>query len=328
LAVLDRTKGWKQLDPTIGLPINSYDYVPLRVRRRRRSTRRPLYAALTLLAIVAALVLFDRACIHGAPAPSPAAAKRAQAADPVVPGLSSGACASFAPTGGNRGRTVLIDAGHGGPDPGVVGRSSVREAAVSLAVSQEVARRLRADGYGVVLSRTSDGSVTRFGPDEITGGSMTSDQVRRDLQARIRCANASGAVALLSIHFNGYPDSTVSGSQTIYDAARPFAPDSKRLAESLQAALLKGLQLADRGIRTDDQLDAPTLSERAGSYGHLVLLGPADPGWVDKGTAMPGALVEPLFLTAPGEAWMASSPSGQRRIASALVSGLESYLAP
>jgi N-acetylmuramoyl-L-alanine amidase len=198
---------------------------------------------------------------------------------------------------------------------------------VTLAVAQEVARRLRADGYGVVLSRTLDTSVTRFGPDEITAGSMSSDQVRRDLQARVRCANARGAAALLSIHFNGYPDSTVSGSQTIYDAARPFASDSRRLADSLQRALLRGLQLADRGVQTDDQLDAPTLSERAGSYGHLVLLGPADPGWLDRGTSMPGALVEPLFLTAPGEAWLASSPSGQRRIASALVSGLETYLA-
>ena len=311
----------------MGLPINTHDYVPLRVRRRRRSTRRPIYAALTLLAIVAALVLLDRACIQAAPAPAPPGAKRAQAADPVVPGLSSGACASFAPTAGNRGRTVFIDPGHGGPDPGVVGRSSVREAAVALAVSQEVTRRLRADGYGVVLSRTSDTSVTRIGPDEITGASMSSDQVRQDLQARIRCANATGAAALLSIHFNGYPDNTISGSQTIYDAARPFAPDSRRLAESLQTALLKGLQLADRGVRTDDQLDAPTLSERADSYGHLVLLGPAEPGWVDEGTSMPGALVEPLFLTAPGEAWLASSPAGQRRIAAALVSGLEGYLA-
>jgi N-acetylmuramoyl-L-alanine amidase len=42
---------------------------------------------------------------------------------------------------------------------------------------------------------------------------------------------------------------------------------------------------------------------------------------------MPGVLVEPLFLTAPREAALASSQSGQRRIAQALVAGLEAYLA-
>jgi len=80
-------------------------------------------------------------------------------------------------------------------------------------------------------------------------------------------------------------------------------------------------------VITDDELQAPTLSDRAGTYGHLLLLGPPEPGWLDQGTAMPGALVEPLFLTAPPEAAVAASPSGQRRLASALTAGLESYLA-
>ena len=42
---------------------------------------------------------------------------------------------------------------------------------------------------------------------------------------------------------------------------------------------------------------------------------------------MPGALVEPLFLTKPGEASIATSASGQRKIAAALATGLERYLA-
>src|SRR5205814_966162 len=53
---------------------------------------------------------------------------------------------------------------------------------------------------------------------------------------------------------------------------------------------------------------------------------PAEPGWLDRGTTMPGALVEPLFLTNPGEAALASGAAGQRRVAAALATGLESYL--
>jgi N-acetylmuramoyl-L-alanine amidase len=177
-----------------------------------------------------------------------------------------------------------------------------------------------------VLSRTKDTSVRSFPADELTNGTLDPTQVRQDLQARVRCANESHAVALLAIHFNGYTDQAVGGSQTIYDDVRPFSDQSQALANSLQQALLQQLHLDDRGVITDDALDAPTLSDRAESYGHLLLLGPAEAGWLDKGTTMPGALVEPLFLTKPGEASVATSPGGQRKIAQALAAGLERYL--
>ncbi|HSR23283.1 MAG TPA: N-acetylmuramoyl-L-alanine amidase, partial [Candidatus Eisenbacteria bacterium] len=236
-----------------------------------------------------------------------------------------------APTGRSRNRTVFVDAGHGGPDPGVLGiarggQGAFTESAAALAVATQLARQLRADGYRVVLSRTGDTSVRRFAAAELARGSLDPDQVRLDLQSRVRCANDSHAQALVSIHFNGYGDPSVGGSQTTYDSARPFADQSERLARSVQAALLEQLQLQDRGVVTEDALDVPTLSDRAGSYGHLVLLGPARPGWLDRGSAMPGVLVEPLFLTAPAEASIATSASGQRRIARALAAGVESYL--
>lgn len=200
------------------------------------------------------------------------------------------------------------------------------ESSAALGVATELARLLRAAGYRVVLSRTSDTLVRRFAAADLTGSALDAGQMRQDLQARVRCANDSGAAVLVSIHFNGYSDATVGGSQTIYDDVRPFAAQSERLASGLQQALVRQLQLEDRGVVTDDQLDAPTLSDRAGSYGRLLLLGPARPGWLDQGTSMPGALVEPLFLTRPAEAAIAASATGQRRIAQALAAALESYL--
>jgi N-acetylmuramoyl-L-alanine amidase len=271
------------------------------------------------------VVVADRACLHVAPAPAASRAASARAA-PAPAALSAGACQALGPTGRSRGRSVFVDAGHGGADPGVIARTpsgaQLKESTVALAVATELAGRLRADGYRVILSRTADTSVLRLG-----AGELDATQVRRDLQARIRCADASGAAVLLSIHFNGYDDPTVGGTQTIYDAARPFAAASERLARSLQSALVSRLQRDDRGVVTDDLLAAPALSDRADDYGHLVLLGPPEPGYVDQPTTMPGALVEPLFLTAPSEAAIASSASGQRRVAGALAEGLEAYLA-
>jgi len=79
-------------------------------------------------------------------------------------------------------------------------------------------------------------------------------------------------------------------------------------------------------VWTDDQLAAPALSSSGNAYGHLIVLGPASPGWVDDPTTMPGALVEPLFITDPAEAAVASQPAGQQRIAKALESGLLKYM--
>lgn len=291
---------------------------------------------LAVLACAGAALLFGRACLGGAsaaiaarPSPAPSSAPALQGA--LLSDLSAGACEAFAPTGKSRGQTVFIDPGHGGPDPGVLGRTptggQLKESTVALAVATELSRQLRHDGYRVVLSRTADTYVFKFGAAQMNGAPLTASQVRQDLQARVLCANGSGAVALVSIHFNGYQDETVGGTQTIYDAARPFAADNMRLAQSLQSAMVSKLNLADRSVITDDELQAPTLSDRAGTYGHLLLLGPPEPGWLDQGTAMPGALIEPLFLTAPPEAAVAASPSGQRRLASGLAAGLESYLA-
>jgi N-acetylmuramoyl-L-alanine amidase len=288
---------------------------------------------LTLLACLLAVVAVDRACLQFAPvadATHARAAAKLRASPTAAPApLSSGVCQAFAPTGTGRGPTVFIDPGHGGRDPGVTGLSPagapVKESVVALAVAAELGRLLRADGYRVVLSRTADTSVVHFPTDGLNGG-LSAEQVRQDLLARVRCANDAHAAALLSIHFNGYADPSVEGSQSLYDPVRPFAAENERLAHSLQTAMTSRLQLADRGLLADDVLVAPTLTDRASAYGHLLLLGPAEPGWLNQPTSMPGALVEPLFLTNRTEASLAASSAGQRRIAAALAAGVAAYL--
>lgn len=300
-------------------------------------------AALVALALVAVVVwvshALDRpppaaAAGQGRPPAGPlagAATRPAAAAPPAaggqlpVAGLAPGACWALPPTAAGRGRTVFIDPGHGGLDPGASGNGVVEKQA-SLAVALRLADLLRGDGWRVVLARTTDSSVVRLSDSDVDSGSLRASALHRDLVGRIACANAARAAALLSVHFNGFGDSAVGGTETFYDTDRPFADGSQRLAQSLQAALVRELGLTDRGVTADTDLDASAITEAGTAYGHLLELGPAMPGWVDTPTAMPGALVEPLFLTNPEEAYRAGMAEGQQRIAQALYEGLKSYL--
>jgi N-acetylmuramoyl-L-alanine amidase len=246
-----------------------------------------------------------------------------------IPGAEAGACMSLPATQAGSGQTVFIDAGHGGLDPGVVGTVAghqLLEKDATLSVAARLSDLLRADGYRVVMARTRDSTVLKLSATDSVMGALTASAEHRDLAARAACANAAGASALLSIHFDAFADSSVGGTETFYDSARTFSVESRRLATTLQAALVSALGTSDRGVWTDDQLVAPTLTSSGSSYGHLIELGPMAAGWVDNPSLMPGALVEPLFLTNPAEARVATDSAGQQKIAGALEAGLVKYL--
>ena len=202
----------------------------------------------------------------------------------------------------------------------------VLEKDVALAVATRLSDLLRGAGYRVVMARTQDTTVIKLSASDSVYGSLTASAEHRDLAARAACANAAGAAALVSIHFDAFADPTVGGTETFYDSARTFAPANQKLASDLQSALVAALGTSDRGVWTDDQLAAPTLTSTGSSYNHLIELGPMSAGWVDAPSQMPGALVEPLFLTNPAEARVAADPSGQQAIAAALAAGLVNFL--
>ncbi|NQV10335.1 MAG: N-acetylmuramoyl-L-alanine amidase [Cyanobacteria bacterium] len=112
-----------------------------------------------------------------------------------------------------RGRfTVVIDPGHGGPDPGAIGIGGLRETDVVLDISLQAARLLQSRGVRVVMTRTSEVDV--------------------DLPPRVSLANSSRAHAFVSIHANALsmarPD--VNGIETFYFQSSL----SKALASSVQ----------------------------------------------------------------------------------------------
>ena len=123
-----------------------------------------------------------------------------------------------------------------------------------------------------------------------------------------------------------------AGSVTGYDAVRSFASKNLRLATLVQHDVLaamngRGWSIPDEGVQSDTQLGS-SLNSDAVSYGHLLLIGPADPGFFSTPSRMPGALIEPLFITDPFEGSIADSAHGQQVIAGGIVRAIEQYFNP
>jgi N-acetylmuramoyl-L-alanine amidase len=256
-----------------------------------------------------------------------------QAIDPSV--FAPGSCVAFPPTAGARHLTVFLDAGHGGLDPGAVGSTEaghpIYEAHETLAVELDTLAILRSQGFRVVVSRTRNSSAIRLGPGDTSGGVLTAQGSHADVAARDECANDAHAGVLVGIYFNaGGPSS--AGCLTAYDDARPFAADNLRLAKLVQSDVLGAMnarrwRIPNDGVTSDAGLGS-AVSTQSLAYGHLVLLGPAKPGYLSTPSQMPGALIEPLFITDPFEGSIAASAQGQHVIAGALAKAIEQYFAP
>jgi hypothetical protein len=91
--------------------------------------------------------------------------------------------------------------------------------------------------------------------------------------------------------------------------------------------LVAGLVAADGGVAPDSELGS-AISSQAIAYGHLLLLGPAQAGYFTTPSQMPGALIEPLFITDPFEGGVAASSLGENVIAGGLADAIEEYFAP
>ena len=205
----------------------------------------------------------------------------------VVVDIEKGvALPDFKFTQGLRGKVIAIDPGHGGTDPGAIGRMGTREKALNLSLGLQVKAMLEKAGAQVVMTRTTDVDVSS--PD-------ASD--RDELRARTMIANNRRADVFVSIHHNSSPNGDLTGTSTYYYRKTLF---DAMLAQSLQDAMLQTGGLDNQGVRT------------ANFY-------------VIKNTLMPAALVEVGYMSNPQEELACGSPQFQSKIAQAIVMGLDNF---
>jgi N-acetylmuramoyl-L-alanine amidase len=122
-----------------------------------------------------------------------------------------------------RRRTIVLDPGHGGDDPGAVGRGSLPEKTLTLMTAQDCAALLRRAGATVYLTRDEDR--------------------RSNLRDVVSFANRSGADIFICIHYNSSDNSRVAGSETYY-----YNLNSRALAETMHEAIIRSIKEKDRGL--------------------------------------------------------------------------------
>jgi N-acetylmuramoyl-L-alanine amidase len=258
--------------------------------------------------------------------------------------FAAGACMSFPPTNGDRHLTVFLDAGHGGLDPGGVGVTEsgqqIEESTINLPIELDTMALLRAQGFRVVVSRTKNTTVLKLGPGDTDGQLLSLLGSHDDVAARDVCANKAGANLLVGIYMDAGGSSQNAGSVTTYDTDRPFSAANLKFATLLQDDVLSAMNAPGWSIPNDGVVSDATegsslgdpaeggLAAESANYDHLLLLGPASPGYFSTPSEMPGAVIEPFFITDRFEGSIASGASGQEVVSKGIASAVEQYFAP
>lgn len=188
-------------------------------------------------------------------------------------------------------RTILIDVGHGGSDPGMIGVDDLEEKGINLAIAKKLRTVLEENGFTVLMTREEDKGLY----DE-----NSKNQKAQDMQRRIAMIRESHPVLCVSIHQNSYQDPSVYGPQVFYyeDSA-----EGKKLAEFIQTEL--NTQLKIEHPRTAKGNKTYYLLKRSESILNIVECG---------------------FLTSPEEAKLLQTESYQQKVAEAVAAGIVKYL--
>ena len=218
---------------------------------------------------------------------------------------------------------IAVDAGHGGKDPGAIGGSGAREKDVTLGIARELARRIdREPGMKAVLIRDGDYFLT--------------------LRQRIQKARKHQADLFVSVHADAFKDTGSKGSSVYVLSQRGATDEAARwlAARENSADLAGGVKLHDKDeVLAQVLLDLSQTATIDASFlladrvlGELGRLGPLHKESVQqagflvlKSPDIPSILVETAFITNPREERRLKDPAHQRRIASAIFSGLHAY---
>lgn len=184
---------------------------------------------------------------------------------------------------------IVVDAGHGGFDPGAIGPAKTVEKDITLAISQKLTRHLSEAGALVVTTRENDEDLA----GEDFSGTLLARK-RKDLAARVTKAEESNADIFISIHTNADVSPRWSGAQTFYSGTSEKA---KQIAEVIQDELTRSLGNTTRKAKTGDY-------------------------YLTEQTKMAAVIVEVGFLSNPQEEKLLASPDYQEKVALAIYSGI------
>lgn len=186
---------------------------------------------------------------------------------------------------------VVIDAGHGGIDPGKVGINGAEEKDINLQIALLVKQFLEANDVRVVMTRETEEGL--YDAD-------ASNKKVQDMKRRIEKIDEVSPVLTVSIHQNSYPEEYVHGAQVFYYNG---SAEGQRLAEEIQAQLIAKVDPENkRQIKAND------------SY------------YLLKKTGIPIVIVECGFLSNSEEAAKLCSEEYQEKVAWAVHMGILQYL--
>src|SRR5688572_2849356 len=240
---------------------------------------------------------------------------QATAAAPVPVKVASG--------DGQRDLVIAIDAGHGGEDPGAVGKGGTREKTVALAIARKLAERINDEpGMKAVLTRTGDYFVK--------------------FKDRIERARKNQADLFVSIHADAFMDRSIRGSSVyVLSTRRASSEAAKTLADRENAAdLIGGVSLHDKSdvlasVLLDLSQNAAISASRDAASRVLAELDSV--GRLKKSDVqhaslivltspdVPSVLVETAFISNPDEERKLRDPEHQARLAAAIHSGIRRY---
>lgn len=189
------------------------------------------------------------------------------------------------------GVTVVIDAGHGGNDPGKVGVNGALEKDINLAIALKLEKDLTEQGINVVMTRTEDKGLYEEGD---------SNKKVRDMKNRLAIIEGARPVITVSIHQNSYPDASVSGVQVFY---YKNSEKSKAAAEIMQEQMISTLKPKKERVAKDNS-----------SY------------YLLKKTSVPIIIVECAFMSNPTEAELLTTEEYQEKVAWAVYMGIMQYV--
>jgi N-acetylmuramoyl-L-alanine amidase len=258
------------------------------------------------------------------PAASPPSAVSGDAAPeaspPESPEANTDGSFSIARQLGLGARRIVIDAGHGGHDPGSIGPGGLREKDVVLDVALRLERLLREQlGTEVVMTRRNDVFIP--------------------LEERTAIANSKAADLFLSIHANSARNRSARGIETYYlsFAADPHAEELAARENSISRATLGDLQELVKAITLNSKLHESRDFAKAIQSSMIRRISPhysavrdrgvrTAPLYVLIGANMPSVLAELGFVSNPTEEKQLRAPAHRDVVAQSLLHGVERYL--